>query len=553
MRKSAVFALQEQEIGNAAGFVQQCLEEAGINSSDSMKSTLIAEEAIGSLVAHASSEGSLHVSVRKMLGNITVEMSAPGSDYPLLDNMQSAAIPEDDDIGRDALDVIRNIMLRSFAEDLKYRHKDGYNHIRMTLVKSKRMFLYMTLASLVAAIIIGLLLSSFAPEGFNKGLDYYLLTPIKTVYINILKVIVAPVVFFSIVTCIGGFSNLRELGKVGLRTIMLYTMTTIFAVSVGIGVFFLFQPGQAGLAASVAEGASGSSASASLSLRDLLIDLAPSNFVKPFLNDNMPQLIFLAVLCGVATGLIGQYSVVLRSLFDACNELFMKIASMIIKFMPLAIFCSAASMIVATGPETLLSIVGMFGSFIFGLLCMIVIYLLLVIILGHLDPRPLIRKYAPTMLQVFSMASSNAAIPLNMSVCHKKLGISNKICGLSIPLGSTLNMDGTCVQLAVFSLALAKVYGTPVSSSGLITMAITIIILSMGAPGMPGGTVICLSVLLEQLGVPTEAVGLVMGIGPLLGMFLCMSNCLGDVVVTTIVARSANELNLEKYKSRADQ
>ncbi len=547
MRKAAVYELTEQEVGNAAGFVQQCLTEYGISASDGMKSTLIAEEAIGSLVSHSEGEGKLRVSIHKMLGNITIEMSAPGVEYPLLDNIESAAIPEDDEMGRDALDVIRNIMLRSFAENLKYRHKDGYNHIRMTLVKSKRMFLYMTLASLFAAVIIGLLLSAFAPEAFNKGLDYYVLTPIKTVYINILTVLVAPVVFFSIVTCIGGFSNLRELGKVGARTILLYTMTTVFAVSVGIGVFYLFQPGQAGLAATV-EGAANASASTNLSLRDLLIDLAPSNFLKPFINDNMPQLIFLAVLCGVATGLIGQYSVVLRSLFDACNELFMKIASMIIKFMPLAIFCSAASMIVATGAETLLSIVGMFGSFIFGLFCMIIIYLLLVIILGRLDPRPLIRKYAPTMLQVFSMASSNAAIPLNMSVCHKKLGISNKICGLSIPLGSTLNMDGTCVQLAVFSLALAKVYGTPVSSSGLITMAITIIILSMGAPGMPGGTVICLSVLLEQLGVPTEAVGLVMGIGPLLGMFLCMSNCLGDVVVTTIVARSAGELDKEVYK-----
>ncbi|MCR5686525.1 MAG: cation:dicarboxylase symporter family transporter [Lachnospiraceae bacterium] len=547
MRRSESFDLCEQSVGAAAGFVETCLKEFGINSSDSMKSTLIAEEALGSLVAHASSSGQLRVSVYRFFGNITVEMSAPGSEYPLLDNMQSAAIPDDDEMGRDALDVIRNIMLRSFADDLKYRHKDGYNSIRMTLLKSKRSFLYATLAALAAAIVIGLIMSAAAPEAVNKGIDYYFLSPVKTIYINLLKVIVAPVVFFSIVSCIGGFSNLRELGKVGAKTILLYTLTTLIAVSVGIGVFYLFQPGKAGLAAGTVEGAAGNAA-ASLSLRDLLVGLAPSNFVSPFLNDNMPQLIILAVLCGIAAGLIGQYSVVLRSLFDACNELFMKIASMIIKFMPLAIFCSAASMIISTGAETLLSIAGMFGSFIFGLMCMMIIYIILVAVLGRLDPRPLIRKYAPTMLQVFSMASSNAAIPINMSACNKKLGISNKICGLSIPLGSTLNMDGTCVQLAVFALALAKVYGTPVYSSGLITMAVTIVILSMGAPGMPGGTVICLSVLLEQLGVPTEAVGLVMGIGPLLGMFLCMSNCVGDVVVTSIVARSAGEIDMDVYR-----
>ena len=541
--------MQEKEIGNAAEFVQNCLEEFGINPSERMKGTLVAEEAIGSLVTHAAEQGELQLNVHKGFGKITIEMSAPGSEYPLQDNMESAVLPQDEEVGREALDVIRNIMLRSFADDLKYRHKNGYNFIRMTLIKSKRMFLYETLAALFLGIAIALLLSAFSPESFNNGLNEFVLSPIKTVYLNILRLIVAPVVFFSIVTCVGSFTNLRELGKVGGKTIMLYTFTTIVAVSVGIGVFYLFQPGQASLASVAAEEAA-TAQSATLSIKDMLIDMAPSNFIKPFLNDNMPQLIFLAILCGIATGLIGEYSVVLKSLFTACNELFMKIAAMIIRFMPLAIFCSAASMILATGAETLLSILGMFGSFIFALLCMMIFYILLVMVVGRLDPRPLIRKYTPTMLQVFSMASSNAAIPVNMSACQKKLGISPKICSLSIPLGSTLNMDGTCVQLAIFSLALAKVYGVPVSTGSLITMAVTIIILSMGAPGMPGGVVICLSVLLEQLHVPTEAVGLVMGIGPLLGMFLCMSNCVGDVVVTSIVAKSSGEMNMDVYKKK---
>ncbi len=547
MRKTTTFELREQEVGNAAAFVQDTLKEYGISSKDSMKSTLIAEEAIGSLVAHASGEGNLRLSMRKRLGNIKIEMSAPGTEYPLLDNMESAVLPADEDMGQEALDVIRNIMLRSLSDDLKYRHKDGYNYIRLSLVKSKRMFLFMTLAALFVAIIFGLLLSSFAPEAFNKNLNEFVLSPIKTVYLNTLRMIVAPVVFFSIVSCVGSFSNLSELGKVGGKTIMLYVFTTIVAVSVGIGVFFLFQPGEESLAVKNAETAVQTAEAASLSIKDMLIDMVPSNIVKPFLNDNMPQLIFLAIICGIATGLIGQYSVILKNLFDACNELFMKIAAIIIKFMPVAIFCSAASMILTTGARTLLSIAGMFGAFIFGLLCMMTFYILLVIVVGRLDPRPLIRKYFPTMLQVFSMASSNAAIPLNIETARKKLGVSNKICSLCIPLGSTLNMDGTCVQLAIFALSLAKIYGVPISNSSLITMAVTIIILSMGAPGMPGGVVICLSVLLEQLHVPTEAVSLVMGIGPLLGMFLCMSNCVGDIVVTTIISKTSNELDMEVY------
>ena len=228
----------------------------------------------------------------------------------------------------------------------------------------------------------------------------------------------------------------------------------------------------------------------------------------------------------------------------------MKIAGLLIGVMPIAVFCSAASMILDLGVQTLISIMTMFGTFIFGLLCMMVIYCILIIVLGRMSPAPFIRKYSPVMLQVFSIASSNAAIPINMGFCENKLGINSKVYSLSIPLGSTLNMNGTCIQLAVFALALAKVYGVSVSVDSLLTMAILIIVLSMGAPGMPGGGIICLSVLLEQLHVPTEAVTLVMGIGPILGMFLCMSNCLGDVVVAAIVGRQTKNMNMETYRSR---
>ena len=151
------------------------------------------------------------------------------------------------------------------------------------------------------------------------------------------------------------------------------------------------------------------------------------------------------------------------------------------------------------------------------------------------------------MLQVFSMASSNAAIPVNMDSCNK-LGISKKIYSLSIPLGATLNMDGTCVHLAVFSLALAKIYEVPVSGGALTSIILSIIVLSMGAPGVAGAGLICLSVLLTQMGVPVEAIGLVMGIDPLIGMFRCMSNCLGDAAVSTIVAKKENALDIEMYR-----
>lgn len=547
MRRSAQFALQKNEVENALQFVRDCLAEF-TPKRNATKITTVLGEIIGSMVSHKSEEGILRVSVQKAFGRTWVEVNAPGHEYPLLDSIQAGAIDSETDIGREALEDLKLATLRSFAGDIKYRHRDGYNYIRMILYRYRRAFLYKTLFALFAGIAFAALLSAFAPESFNLALNEYVLSPVKTIYLNVLRMIVAPVVFFSIVTCVGGFSSLRELGKIGGKTLFWYALTTVIAVGVGIGIFFLLQPGRVQIAAP--PDITASIASSEISLRDLLIDMFPSNIISPFLNDNMPQLIFLALICGIAAGLIGQYSIVLKSLFDAFNELFMKIAGIIIRFMPIAIFFSIASTILMTGARTMLSVLGMFGTFVFGLAVMGIVYIILLIAVGRLNPVTFFRKYAPTMVQVFSMSSSNAAIPINMEVAQKKLGVSSKVSSLTIPLGSTINMHGTCIVLAVFSLALARVYGMPVSSGSLITLAVTIVILSMGAPGIPGGVVICLSVLLEQLCVPAEGISLIMGIGPVIGMFLCMSNCLGDMVVTTLVAKSSKELDLEIYNQK---
>ena len=362
--------------------------------------------------------------------------------------------------------------------------------------------------------------------------------------------VVAPVVFFSIISCIVQFSDLSDLGRIGIKILALYILTTFISVAVGFGAFFLFKPGNADLAEGLmADVSSITSQTMDISVKETIVNIVPSNFTAPFLNSNMMQLIFLAVLFGIATGLIGKYSAMLTDFFQALNDLFLQVTTMIIKVMPVAVFCSIASMMISLGINSILSVMGMFGTFLFGLVCMIIVYCLMMLLFVRLNPIPLLRKYASVMLQVFSMSSSNASIPINMEVCEKKLGISAKVFSLSIPLGATLNMDGTCINLAVFSLALAKTYGISVTGGMLLSMVGSIVVLSMGAPGIPGVGVICLSVLLAQMNVPLEAIGLIMGINPLIGMFNTVNNCLGDVAVTSIVAKSEGEMDLNVYMS----
>ena len=551
MKRGGTFHSDDAGFAQAMNLVQSFLQDSKTEEKARGSAMLVVEEALGSLIHHRSGVNSdIRISARSLFGSIILELSVPGEEFSLTENMKSAELPGIRQMNEDTQDVVRNILLRSLTDDLKYRHKNGVNYIRVTLVKCRQAFLRYTLGAMLAAIVVGLILTAAAPATFNNALNVNLLTPVKTMYMNALKMIVAPVVFFSIASCIVQFSDLSALGRIGGKVLVLYLCTTFIAVGVGIGAYYLFQPGSASMAqGAVADASSITSQTMTVSIKDTIVGIVPSNFLDPFLKSDMLQLIFLAVLFGVATGLIGKYSAMLKDLFQACNDLFLTVTTLIIRIMPVAVFCSIASMMLKMGINSILSVLGMFGTFLFGLVCMMAIYCLLMLVLARLNPLPFLRKYSPVMLQVFSMASSNASIPVNMEACEKKLGISGRVFSLSIPLGATLNMDGTCVHLAVFALALAKIYGVPISGATLLSIIVSIVVLSMGAPGIPGSGLICLSVLLTQINVPVEAIGLIMGIDPLIGMFRCMSNCLGDVAVTSIVAKSEGQMDMEVYHS----
>ena len=547
MIRSETFHTDNSGFGKAMEFIKEFLDDCKIENKARIKALLVVEEALGSLIDHRKGDD-IYICLHSFFGTVTIELSIKGEQFPLTENIMSAKLPKNGEKDFRKQDAIRNIMLRALTDDLKYQHKDGVNYVQVTLVKSKHAFLFQTLGAMLLAILVGLILSSSAPASFNSLLNINLLSPIKTMYLNALKMVAAPVVFFSIVSCIVRFSDLSALGRIGVKILSLYFCTTLIAVGVGIGTYYLFQPGSANMTGLAQDASSITSKTMNISIKDTIVGIVPSNFLSPFLESNMLQLIFLAVICGIATGLIGKYSAMLTGFFQACNDLFLKITTLFIKVMPIAVFCSIASMILMMGSRSMLTLLGMLGTFLFGLVCMMAVYCLMMLVLARLNPLPFLKKYAPVMLQVFSMASSNASIPINMGACEKKLGISDKVFALSIPLGATLNMDGTCIHLAVFALTLANIYGVPVGEGILLSMIVSIVVLSMGAPGIPGSGLICLSVLLTQMNVPVEAIGLVMGIDPLIGMFRCMSNCLGDVVVTSIVAKSEDQMNMEVYR-----
>ena len=406
---------------------------------------------------------------------------------------------------------------------------------------------WMTTASLFFAVLFGLLTKSLFPEGVTDFISGSIFASVQTMFMNSLKLIAVPVVFFSLITSIAQFGDMVALKRIGVRSMSLYAVTSIIAIFVGLGFFYLFEPGDPGMMANVSVEAASELAAQSetveISIVGTIVGIIPNNIISPLLKSDMLQIIFLAVLLGVALGMIRGYSKPLKEFLEACNSLVLAAARLIIGFIPLAVFCSIGKMVIDTGMDFLMAIFSYFALSVIGMWSMVAVYSLMVLLLGRLNPLTFLRKFAPAILTTFSLSSASAAMPFNMEVCRNRLGISSKVCNFTIPLGTTVNMDGTCVTLGLGGLFMARIYGIELSPVEIGAMFFSIFMLSVGAPGIPGAFLVCLSVLVVQLGIPVESVSLVIGINPLISMFRHSANVVGDAAVSCIVAKKEGMLD----------
>ena len=531
-------------LGDVMEFIDSSLTSLGLNKKTIQKAELISEEMIQDLAKHAFPGAALKVQVIKRFGETSVHLSMNGQAFEPYSDSES--IDEDASVS-----VIRSVLLRSYGENFKYRNKNNVNLVRIVADQSAQKLNNSALYALALGLIFGLLARNLFPQSVNAALCGYLLDPIKTLFMHAIKIIVAPVVFFSIVSCFSQFGSLSDIGKLGSKVIGMYLLTTVIAVCVGLTVFHVMQPGEFGFA--LTSGVSSQEVSVNTdvdtSIMSTVMNIVPSNFLSPFLESDTLQLIFLAILCGLAVGTIGQYAAMLKELFDALNSLFLSITTMIAKFIPVAGFVSIAMLIINLSVENLMAILSAAVAHCLAICVMLCVYGLLVLILGRLNPIKFFRNNKEGMITSLTLSSSSASVPTNMRVCTDKMGVSPMVANFSIPLGATINMDGVCIYLTVFGLFMAKAYGVPISLPSLISLCFTIVLLSLGAPGVPGCALICLGVVLETLNIPMEALGLIIAVNPILDMFDTMNNTTGDVAAAVIVARSEKMLDVEKFNS----
>ena len=542
------FELSEKGIMEALEFLGAELPRKKVSEKDIIKTRLLAEECLFKLAKDAAEGTTFEIWIRSVLGNVTTKIKCKGKEIDFSDALALSGNDFknafDEEMDDSAIETIQNMLLKGFADKFKISRKKNMNYIDIITKKDPQMTLYITLSAIVLAVIIGLFMRLCLSETIYNGFCNNVLQPLKTIYMNLLSMIVGPVVFFSMITCMMQFSDMRSFGRIGGKTMGIYTFTSAIAAIAGIGIFYLIQPGTEGSFVSMIT--SQDTPNTAISFLDTIIDIFPSNIVGSFYENNVLQILLMGLFMGVAANLIGEKGKVRQNFFEAMNDMFLEMVLLLAKLIPLITFCSVMILILTTGTDALISLLALIGTLLAGLVVMVFTYSIMIVLTAKVSPFPFLKRYIPTALNVFSLSSSSASMPLNMDFC-KNIGISQRVYSFTIPFGATINMDGAMIALMTGVLFMAKTFGVTIDTSHIIMLIVSGMLLSMASPGVPGGSLVACTVLLKQMGVPMDCLPLVMVYLTVTDMICTVSNTTGDVAASVIVASTEKLLDKNKY------
>lgn len=404
--------------------------------------------------------------------------------------------------------------------------------------------------ALLLGAITGLVLNLWVPAGFVR--DQVFVEGIFYVFgqgfIRLMQMLVVPLVFCSLVCGSMAIGDTKKLGKVGVKTMGFYLLTTAIAVSVAIFIAFCINPG-VGLNMGTMETAEAVSVEKT-SFAETLLNIIPTNPIAALANGEMLPLILFALIIGIILAHRGERADTVANFFSQFNDIMMDMTTGVMKLAPIGVFCLIARTFAGLGLDAFLPLLKYMGAVLLALAvqCLVVYQVFLKVFTG-LSPIKFLKKFAPVMAFAFSTATSNATIPLSIDTLHRKMGVSKKISSFTIPLGATINMDGTAIMQGVAVVFAAQAFHIDLTMTDFLTVIATATLASIGTAGVPSVGLITLSMVFNSVGLPVEAIGLIMGIDRILDMTRTAVNITGDAVCTAIVAKQDGALDRTKFDS----
>lgn len=374
--------------------------------------------------------------------------------------------------------------------------------------------------------------------GLVFGEKATIVKPLVTIFLNMIKMIVVPMVFFSITAGVASLGDLKKLRNIGVKVVGLYALTSALCVGLGLIMANIINPGK-GFDLTALSQSTDYEAQAMPSIIDTLIDMFPSNIFTSFTNTNMLQIIVFSVFLGVALIMMGKEGERLLAGVQSCANAMYKITAIVMEFSPIGVCALLADSVGAYG----LKIFGPLGKLILtvyasDVILVLLMYIPMVALLAKFPVKKWLQGIWKVWVVTASTTSSSGSLPITTSVTNDEFGVSSELSSFSLPLGATINMNGGCIYYAAAIVMTAQIYGMNLTPSALVNIIISTVLVAMGCPGVPGGAIIMTTILLTNMGLPLEIVGLIAGIFRLIDMANTTFNVTGDVVTTMVVARS---------------
>ena len=403
--------------------------------------------------------------------------------------------------------------------------------------------------SLIAGALFGIVLHYAIPESDFKTnvIIEGVLYVCGQGFIRLMQMLVVPLVFCSLVCGSMAIGDTKTLGKVGVKTILFYIATTAVAVSIALLTAYVIDPGL-GLDMEAIQVAEVSQAAASPTIADTLLNIIPKNPINAMANGDMLPIIVFALFVGVMLAKLGHKTDLVANFFSQFNDIMMEMTNTVMKLAPIGVFCLISRTFATVGFSAFLPMLKYMGCVVLALMIQCFgVYQIMLFIFTRLNPVRFIKKFLPVMGFAFSTATSNATIPMSIDTLTKKMGVSKQISSFTIPLGATINMDGTSIMQGVAVVFISQAFGIDLTLGNLATVVLTATIASIGTAGVPSVGLVTLAMVLTSVGLPTEGIALIMGIDRILDMIRTAVNITGDAVCTTIVCHQEGSLNRDVF------
>jgi|CXWL01.1.fsa_nt_gi Na+/H+-dicarboxylate symporter len=374
--------------------------------------------------------------------------------------------------------------------------------------------------------------------------------PVGTVFINMIKMVVVPLIFFSLVSGITSMTNAESFKRVGFKSVAAFLVTGAFAVCIGLAFGTIFHPG-VGVDLTSLKAHVSSSAPATIpkpvSLIQIFVDMVPTNIIEAMAKDNILQVVVFAIFVGITLNALGEKVKNLTELCQSAAQLVFKMIATIIKFSPYGVFALTSWVVGTQGIEILIALLKLVATVTGALLTQYLLFGVMIVIFAQMSPMPFYRKMVEAQILAFSTSSSKATLSTAMRVVNEKIGVSKSSTSFVLPLGASINMDGTAIYLGICSLFFSQAYNIPLDAHHYFILILTATLGSIGAAGIPGGSLIMMGMVFTSVGLPLEGIAIIAGVDRILDMMRTTVNITGDSLITMLVDKSEGTMNMKTY------